>query len=91
MGGLYINVEKKLSIGVNGINVKSYQWDKKTLSIQFENWFKDLIWPYREPYDIEIKVEGLNDNGSYNLVVNGAPPTTRSGRELSSFHIKANN
>jgi hypothetical protein len=91
MGGLYINVEKKLSVGVNGVNVKSYQWDKRTLTINFENWFKDLIWPYRDPYDIELKVEGLDDNGSYNLVVNGSPPITRSGRELSSFHMKVNN
>ena len=91
LGGLYINVEKKLSVGVNGVTVKGYQWDKKTLTIHFENWFKDLIWPYREPYDIEIKVEGLEDNRSYNLVVNGSAPSVLSGKELSNFHVKANN
>jgi Highly conserved protein containing a thioredoxin domain len=91
LGGLYINVEKKLSVGVNGVTVKSYQWDKRTLSIQFETWFKDLIWPYREPYDIEIKVEGLEDTGSYNLVVNGSAPKVLSGMELWSFHVQANN
>ena len=91
MGGLYINVEKKLSVGVNGVNVKSYRWDKKTLTIHYENWFKDLTLPYRRPYDIEIKVEGLNGNDSYNLVVNGSPPTTLTGRELSSFHVNVNN
>jgi hypothetical protein len=90
LGGLYVNVVKNLAVGVNGVNVKEYQFDKEKLSIRIENWFKELLLPYIKSYVIELKVDGLKESETYSLIINGATPIVLTGKELASYRLTVN-
>ena len=81
LGDLYINVEKNLAVGLNGIHVKDFSLENQILSIRIINWFSELAMPYKKPFDIIIKMEELPDEGPYSLVINGSDPVTLSTEE----------
>ena len=75
---------------MNGVHVKDYSWDNRTLTIHIQNWFSELVMPYEKPFDILIKVEGLTDEGPYNLVINGSDPVTLTAEELLKYKFTVN-
>ncbi|MCK4748203.1 MAG: hypothetical protein KAT15_14235, partial [Bacteroidales bacterium] len=87
LGDLYVNVEKQLAVGLNGIHVKDYSWENHTLKIHIHNWFSDLSMPYEKSFDIAIKVEGITGEGPCNLVINGSEPVTLTAEELLKYRF----
>lgn len=88
MGGLYINVEKQIAAGVNGVNVKSWSQDGNVLSIRMENALRELPMPYGQPFVIELKVDGLKGKGTYNLDLNGTLVKGLTQGQLTSYRVE---
>lgn len=90
LGDLYIHIEKNLAVGLNGVNMKDFSYDKGILSVNLNNWFSDLTMPYEKPFVIVIKVEGLTGEGPYTLVINGSDPVTLTAEELLKYKFTVN-
>ena len=87
LGGAYINVKKNLYIGVDGIDITSYKLQGRTLSINIKNRISSLPFPYEEPFKIDLKVEGLPDQGIYTLMINNNYHAEITASELSRYSV----
>lgn len=90
LGGIYINIEKNLAVGVNGINVKSCRLENKTINLQIENCLKQLAVPWENKFVIELKVEGLKDKSKYDLLIDGSATKDLTAQDLKSFSFWIN-
>ena len=88
LGGLYVNVERDMVVGVDGIAAQSYSLDERTLRVNVEKLLTALPVPYDEPYEVLLKVEGLPDDGSYTLVVGNEAPLETSAAELARYLLE---
>ena len=59
-GGAYINVAKKLSVGVDGINISHFSVENNSLNIRITSDLFNLKLPWTQPYSIELCIEGVN-------------------------------
>lgn len=90
LGGLYINIKKNLAVGVNGINVKSFRVEGRTIYIGIDNFLKNLPLPFDKFFTVELKVEGLKDAGTYELVLNEAQFKGLTAGQLKSYRVTVN-
>ena len=65
LGGLYIDVARDLAVGVDGLAVRQYALEGRTLTIEVSRLLSALPVPYEKPYRVHLRVEGLPDEGPY--------------------------
>lgn len=86
LGGLHIDAKRNSRIGVDGITITRFEQRGKTLLVDYKNLLAELTDPWREPYQTELRIEGL-EPGDYSLVVNGAHPVLVSDAALRSYPL----
>ncbi len=89
LGGAYINIEKNLSVGVDGVTVKEFSLAGNTLSVSMASMLDILKEPWTKPYDITLKVDGLDHEVLYTLILNGERTDSLPGRKLAGLVISA--
>lgn len=69
LGGLYINLDKKLAVGVDGIIINKIDYKPYHVELELESCLSDkyLNVPWEESYPLKIKLDGEIDY----LVING--------------------
>ena len=87
LGSAYVNVEKQLAVGVNGIKIASYSFDNRTIRVKLENQLSALPFAYEKPFEIDLKVEGLPDAGQYTLIINSCSPVKLTAKELLGYRL----
>ena len=86
LGGVYVDFGKKVAVGVDGVYVRSYRLDGKTVRLDLVNQLAALPDPYDKPYEIELRVVGLK-SGRYQLIINGRPAIQVTDWELAHYQI----
>ncbi len=86
LGGCYVNVEKNYAVGVNGVYMRSYRLDGKTVRLDLDNQLAALSHPYDKPYEIELRIMGL-PAGEYSLVINDQAPQQADASRLAHYTI----
>jgi len=87
LGGVYVDFGKKVAVGVDGVYVRSYRLDGKTVRLDLVNQLAALPDPYDKPYEIELRVVGL-PAGEYNLVINDGPAQRVDAARLAHYTMK---
>ncbi len=87
LGGAYINVEKNLAVGVDGITVKEFSLSGNDLTVTMISMLDILKEPWKKPYDIALKVDGLDPERLYTLTLNGERTDSLSGKKLAALEI----
>jgi len=88
LGGAYINIQKDLAIGVNGIHLKDVKLNGRKLMIRAEGTMSKLKQPWDQPYETDMRITGLPDDGSYELMINDSEPVSLSIDDLDSVTIE---
>jgi len=90
LGGAYIDFQKKVAVGVDGVLVKSFKINGKQVCVDLENQLAALPDPYDKPYSIDLKILGL-PAGQYKLIINNGSPRSVSTVDLvRGVHIEIN-
>ena len=76
--GGYIDFDKKIAVGVNGIVIKQASLKGNKISLLVKNTLSDLKMPWTKIFNIQLKVQGLK-KGLYEVFING-----KSQGELNS-------
>ncbi|MFN7999110.1 MAG: hypothetical protein U0Q18_36145 [Bryobacteraceae bacterium] len=71
LGGAYLDPVHNLDVGVDGVTVRGFSVESKTIRLDLENLLADLPQPYKESYPIELHFAGLTPD-TYRLILNGA-------------------
>jgi hypothetical protein len=71
LGGIYVDLEKNMAIGVDGVVIQQVVWTANALHLTLENLLHCLSTPYEDPFDVQLHVIGLPD-GPCEIIVNGA-------------------
>ncbi len=88
LGGAYVNLERNIQVGVDGVRLRRIWLNERTLHLQIENALAQLSTPFDVPFTIELRVVGLPDVGKYLLVVNNRAPQEISGDELAALSFE---
>ena len=87
LGGAYIDVEKNLAIGVDGVKIKGFSLSGITLSIDISSMLSILDVPWNSPYEITLKIDGLLADELYAVVLNGEKTTGLTSAALSNLNL----
>ncbi len=71
MGGVYINFDKNIAAGVDGVSVKSFGRDERQIHLEIDNLLARLVMPYENSFPVDLTITGL-PRGDYQLSVNKA-------------------
>lgn len=74
LGGAYVDVERGIAVGVDGVTVTGVERAGRTLRVSLDNPLAALPEPYEAPWEIDLRLAGL-PAGDHDLVINGGPPT----------------
>jgi hypothetical protein len=85
-GGVYINFEKELAVGIDGISVEKYELNGQKINITLKSLLAELTVPYSEPFIVDMKIEGLPGE-EYELVVNNGSGYKIVTKELASIPL----
>ena len=88
LGGLYINVTDDMAAGVDGLAVRDFELEDRTLTVRTVRLLSELPVPYEAPYPVVLKVQGLPDSGSYQLVLDDQPALELSAAQLAEYTIE---
>ena len=88
LGGLYIDVARDLAVGVDGLAVRRYALEGRTLTIEVSRLLSALPVPYEKPYRVHLRVEGLPDEGPYDLVIGDQAYAALSRAQLTDFPVE---
>lgn len=86
LGGAYVDFEKNLAAGVDGLKIVSFQRQGNAIRLKLESQLAVLPTPYDQPYAVELRIVGLAA-GEYNLVVNDQPPRRIDAAQLAHYSI----
>jgi hypothetical protein len=87
IGGIYINFEKNIAVGVDGVSVEKFKLEESKIQITLKSLLAGLPKPFAQPFTAEMRIEGLPD-GDYQLVINGVKVIQASARELSRLKVE---
>ena len=88
LGDVYVNVEKNIAIGINGVKVTGFKFDNRTVSFELKNQLAAFPFSYEKAFKIDLKVEGLPDTGQYTLIINNGKPIKATTKELLGYQLK---
>jgi hypothetical protein len=75
LGGIYLDFEKKLFVGVDGIRVDESKLIGNKIHINITNMLTELKQPWNDAYNTTLRIKGLQ-KGKYQLVINGSDKKT---------------
>ena len=87
LGGVYVDFGRQVAVGVDGVYVRSYRRDGRTVRLELVNQLAALADPYNQPFEIELRVVGL-PAGEYDLVINGGPAQRSDAARLTHYPFK---
>jgi hypothetical protein len=87
LGGAYIDVARNLAVGVDGVTVKEFHFTDKTVSLTMLSMLKNLEVPWDKPYNLSLKIDGLDPDEKYSIILNGEKTPDISGEKLSNLEI----
>jgi hypothetical protein len=70
LGGIYINFEKNIAVGIDGVSVVSYSLKNNKMNIELKSLLAGLKVPYPENFAIDMRIEGVPEK-DYELTING--------------------
>ena len=86
LGGVYLDFEKNLFVGVDGVKIQSAKVENEVIRIQLENVLSELVQPWETAYNIELKILGLSKD-EYKLSINGMDLGTYEIDHAQSFTL----
>jgi len=86
LGGVYINFEKKIALGIDGISVDSYRLKGCKLNISMKSLLVELPVPFSETYTLDLRIEGIPEQ-NYELVLNNGPVINLTAKELGQLAV----
>jgi hypothetical protein len=89
LNGGFIDFEKGMSVGVNGIVIDQATLQDNTIKILITSQLSKLTAPWRSPYETGIKLIGLT-LPTYHLWLNGKDCKSFSKEELETLKIRIN-
>lgn len=69
--GGYINVNKKLAVGVDGISISSFRYENDALDILIDSKLSDLDVPFTQRYTLNLLIDGLPEKKMTSISING--------------------
>lgn len=75
LGGAYIDFERRIAVGVDGVMIRGFRLDGRRIAIDLQNQLAALPFPYEKVYAIDLRLVGLLP-GQYELVLNSGQPRT---------------
>lgn len=82
LGGAYVDLERKLAVGVDGLRIDSATLDGQCLRLAVDASLTKLPQPWDQSYQTELRVVG-GKPGKYQLVINHEPAVELTVEELS--------
>jgi hypothetical protein len=82
LGGVFVDLERGLAVGVDGLRVDSAKLDGRTLRLAITASLAKLPQPWEEPYTTELRVVGQKP-GKCRLVLNGGTAVEMAAIELA--------
>ena len=82
LGGAYVDLEKHLAVGVDGLRIDSATLDGQSLRLAVVASLTKLPQPWDQAYQTELRVVGLKP-GKYQLVINNEPAVELTVEGLS--------
>ncbi len=86
LGGVYINFEKKIALGIDGIALDSYSIRDNRINIGMRSLLSELKVPYNKAFTVEMKIEGLPEQ-NYEVIINDSKPIKATIRDLVKLHL----
>jgi hypothetical protein len=87
LGGIYINFEKNIGVGIDGISVVSYHLKGNKIDIELKSLLAGLNVPYKENFTVEMRIEGLPE-GDYELLINDGKAVKATAKELAKLKVE---
>ncbi|MFA5814560.1 MAG: hypothetical protein WC865_02955 [Bacteroidales bacterium] len=87
LGGIYINFEKNIAVGIDGISVEKFNLKDSKVNITLKSLLAALPVPFKVPFILEMRLEGLAE-GNYELVINGGKAVKANAKNLANLKVK---
>jgi len=89
LSGGYIDFEKGMHVGVNGIVIEEAQLSGGNITLTINNQLSGLVAPWKGVYKTNIEITGLN-KGEYKLSLNGNEAKSYTDEQLKNITLKIN-
>ncbi|TSA32490.1 MAG: hypothetical protein D4R64_16000 [Porphyromonadaceae bacterium] len=86
LGGIYINFERNIALGIDGISVDRYSVKNGEINISMKSLLAELPVPFNEPFTLEMRMEGLPEQ-NYELIINGGDPIKATVKDLAHVQV----
>jgi len=87
LGGAFIDVEKGIMVGVDGVTISGFNLSGTTINISMKPMLSMLKLPWKSPYKINLRITGIRDDGNYDLFVNKKKIGGLRGLDLASVDL----
>lgn len=88
--GCYINVEKNICAGVNGLRCNSFSLNRRKLKVSIDSKLAQLQVPWNKPYMTSLQIQGLPIDDEYEIIINDSTSVKVSSENLKSFKFQVN-
>lgn len=88
LGGAYIDIERQIAVGVDGVNVEEYVYEDKKLFVTLKSRLTNLEAPYKSPFPVTLKVKGLPSRSVSELIINQKPLGRFTGEDLEELVLQ---
>jgi hypothetical protein len=83
----YVNVEKKIYVGVDGVKIEKVENDTDGLHISMKSVLHKIKMDWNKNFTVYLKVEGVQFNKESNLLINGNLIGQFSKEELENIKL----
>lgn len=87
LGGIFVDFEKGVHVGVDGVTVKTASLEEAKINLSIEAVLTSLEQPWEEPYEVELRIKGIEE-GNYTLTINNIELGKLSKGNLEKLIIK---
>ena len=87
LDGIYINFEKNIGLGIDGVSVERYTLKGNKIDVRLKSLLAGLKVPFRESFSLEMCLEGIAD-GNYELVINDGKAVRATAKELAKLKLE---
>lgn len=86
LGGIYLDFEANIGVGIDGIAVDRFWLEDNRIMINLRSLLAELPVPYNEPFTLEMRIKGLKDQ-NYKLIVNDGLPIEIAFKDFTRIPI----
>lgn len=69
LGGAYIDLRRGISVGIDGVYIRSFRLENRNLHVDLANQLAELAYPYEGVHTLDLRIAGLAP-GEYTVIVN---------------------